>query len=201
MAEIQTQGTGEVERIADRASIQVSFARHGKDRASAVSALTERIGAVEVLLERDGVRVRGRRFSVQDRWEAKRRSGTVANQSYTVRVTDLTVLNELVADLVAAEPANLAGPYWELADHDEARLEAQSAAVADARRRAEGYVAALGRELGQLVRITDGMNGDGPVVRNLAMSASAGRPDIAELSLEPEAIAVTARCTMTWVIN
>ena len=195
---------GEVERIADRASIQVSFAHNGKDRTSAVAALSERVVAVEALLNRDGVRVRDRRLSVHDRWEGKRRAGAVANQSYTVRVTDLAVLNDLIADLVTVEPADLSGPSWELADHDEAQLEAQSAAVWDARRRAEGYVAALGRELGDLVRITDGATGHSPMAfgaRTVAMGASMGRPDIAELSLEPQPVTVTAVCTMTWMIN
>ena len=203
MAEIETYGTGEVERIADRASIQLAFARDGKNRASAVSALTERIGAVEELLDRDGVQVRDRRLSVHDRWEGKRRAGAVATQSYHVRITDLAVLNDLVADLVAAEPADLSGPNWELAEHDEARLEAQGAAVADARRRAEGYAVALGRELGELVRISDGASNHGPVAyaaRAMSFAESAGRPDIAQLSLEPEPVSVTAMCTMTWTI-
>jgi hypothetical protein len=185
--------------------MQVSFAQNGKDRASTVSALTERIGAVEALLDRDGVQVRDRRLSVNDRWDGKRRSGVVASQSYTVRITDLAVLNDLVADLVTVEPTHLNGPHWELTDQDEAQLEAQSAAVADARSRAEGYAVALGRELGELVRITDGASSHGAIAlssRAVSMSASVsvGRPDISELSLEPQLVAVTVMCTMTWTI-
>lgn len=200
MAEIETHGTGQVERIADRAVIQLSFAQTGKDRTSAVSALTERIGAVEAVLGRDGVQVRDRRLSVHQ-WEGKGRAGAVAQQSYTVRISDLTALNDLIADLVTVEPSNLTGPYWELADHDGARLEAQRAAIADARGRAEGYAVALGRELGELVRITDSASNNGPVAVALGGASPAReRLNIAELSLEPEPVTVSAACTMIWTI-
>jgi uncharacterized protein YggE len=200
VAEIETHGTGQVERIADRAGMRLSFARTGRDRASAVSALSERIGAVEALLDRDGVQVRDRRLAVHDRWEAKRRAGAIAEQSYEVRITDLAALNDLIADLVAVEPTNVSGPYWELADVDEAQREAQRAAVADARQRAEGYAAALGRELGELVRIADGGGNHHMPLAFAASAASGGQAEIARLSLEPEPVSVSATCTMTWTI-
>lgn len=204
MAEVETHGTGEVERTADRAVLRVSYAEHAKDRAGAVSALTRRIAAVESALERDGVEVRDRRLSVHDRWDGKRRSGAQADQSYILRVTDLTTLNDLIAALVVVEPTNLAGPFWELADHDDATREAQREAVADATRRAEGYVDALGRRLGQLLRVSGGGGGPRPTMFAAALpggyTARSAPPDIAELSLEPQPITVTAACTITWTI-
>jgi uncharacterized protein YggE len=205
VAEVETQGTGEVEWTADRAGLQVFYAERAKDRAGAVSALTARVSAVESVLDRDGVLVRDRRLTVHDVWEGKRKSGAQASQAYTLRITDLTVLNDLIADLVVAEPVSLNGPSWELANHDGAVREAQRAAVADATRRAETYVDALGRRLGQLLRISDGPGNSQPIrfaarVAAVPLSGSAPRPDIAELSLEPEPVVVTATCTMTWTI-
>lgn len=205
MAEVETSGTGQIERTADRAVLRVFYAEHAKDRASAVSALTKRVTTVESALDRDGVQVRERQLSVQDDWDGKRRSGAQATQSYTLRITDLTILNDLIADLVVLEPANLLGPSWELTDHDDAVREAQHAAVADATRRAENYVDALGRRLGQLLRINDGPGNPQPA-RFAAQAAvrlerSAHRPDIAELSLEPQPVVVTATCTMAWTIT
>jgi uncharacterized protein YggE len=204
MAEVETHGTGQVERIADRAGLQVFYTEQAKDRASAVSTLTKRIGTVESMLERDGVQVRDRRLFVHDTWDVKRRSGAQANQSYLVRITALAVLNDLVADLVLTEPTNLRGPSWELADRDEAVRQAQQEAVADARRRAEGYVEALGRRLGPLLRITDGVAYPQPdrftmnAVRSPADAAV--RPNIAELSLEPQLVTVVTTCTTAWEI-
>lgn len=113
-------------------------------------------------------------------------------------------LNDLIAALVVVEPANLAGPFWELADHDDALRQAQHRAVADAKRRAEGYVDALGCRLGPLLRVSDSLGGPQParVTMEAAvhLAGSAYRPDIAELSLEPQPVVVTATCTMAWTI-
>ena len=205
MAEIETQGTGEVERVADRAGLHVSYTTQARDRTGAVTALTNRIGKVEPMLDRAGVQVRERQLFVHDVWDGKKRSGAQANQTYVLRVTDLAVLDDLVADLVVTEPANLHGPIWELADRDEAIRQAQRDAVADARHRAEGYVEALNARLGKLLRLTDGPAGPRPV-RFAARAAFRGaeismRPDIGELSLEPQLVTVTATCTMTWEIE
>lgn len=204
MAEVETHGTGQVEQIADQAMLRVFYAEHAKDRASAVARLTSRISTVESALARDGVQVRDRRLSVHDDWDGKSRSGAQANQSYTLRVADLTVLNDLIAALVMVEPANLAGPFWEIADHDDAVRRAQRAAVADATQRAESYAEALGCRLGQLLRVSDGLGNPQPTTvasqGAVHLARSAPRPDIAKLSLEPQLVAVTATCTMSWMI-
>jgi len=205
MAEVETYGTGHVEKIADRAGLRVSYSQQAEDRTSAVAALTERIRTVEPVLARDGVQVRDRRLSVHDVWDRKRRSGTQANQSYQVRITDLGVLNDLVADLVVTEPATLDGPLWELTDRDEAVSQGQQEAVADGKRRAEGYMAALGRRLGPLLRIADGPFPPQPgqfmpAAMSLAADATRG-PNIAELSLQPQLVTVIITCTMVWEIT
>lgn len=203
MAEVETYGTGQVERTADRAGLRAFYAEHAKDRTGATSALTNRITAVESVLRRDGVLVRERQLSVQDDWDGKRRSGARASQSYTLRVTDLTILNDLIAALVAAEPVNLQGPFWELGDHADAESQAQREAVADATRRAENYAQALGRRLGPLLRISDGQGNLRPggfSATAVHLARSAGQLNIAELSLDPQMVAVSATCTMTWTI-
>lgn len=43
MAEVQTNGMGQVERTADQASLHVSYTHQAKDRTNATSALTARI--------------------------------------------------------------------------------------------------------------------------------------------------------------
>jgi uncharacterized protein YggE len=204
MADVVVTGTGEVERLADRAAVSVAFQGNGPDRPGAVQALTTRVAAVERVLERPGVEVRSRRLSVLDNWKGSRRSGSSAVQNYELRVTDPAVLDELVGALVAAEPQWLNGPNWSLADPAEATREAQARAVADARARAEGYAAALGGRLGALVRLADG-DARGPVPGafgggyGVARSAG-GAPDISELNLTPQPVAVSASCTATWTL-
>lgn len=205
MTEVQTHGMGQVERMADQAGLHVSYTHRAKDRTNATSALTARIGTVESALTREGVQVRDRRLAVHDVWDGKRRSGAQATQSYQLRITDLAVLNDLIGDLMVTEPATLRGPFWELANPGEAERDAQRDAVRAARRRAEVYAEELGCQLGRLVTIADsGVHAHplrGAAVAMPMAAAGVGRPDIAQLSLEPQLVTVTATCTMTWEIG
>ncbi|GAA2666470.1 MULTISPECIES: SIMPL domain-containing protein [Actinosynnema] len=206
MAEVVTKGVGRVERTADRAQVDVTFEAEASTRNEAAGALAERVGRVEELLRRDGAEVRVRSLSVHDNWLGDRRAGARAQQRYVVRATDLAVLDELLSGLVAAEPAWLNGPTWELSSDVDAVTEAQQAAVADARRRAEGYAAALGARLGPLLRLADG---DGEVwaaeaARATMAYGAGGAPGepvrMEQLNLEAQQIVVTVRCSATWTL-
>ncbi|MFE2751009.1 SIMPL domain-containing protein [Actinosynnema sp. NPDC059335] len=206
MAEVVTKGVGKVERTADRAEVQVSFETTGSTRNEAVDRLTARVAAVEPAFERPGVEVRSRQLAVHDNWDGRRRSGSRAVQNYVVRVDDVTGLDDLLGALVTAEPTWLNGPSWQLKDDADAVREAQREAVADARRRAEGYAEALGARLGPLQRLTDGDAEAWAVESHRAMAAGYGGgapgvpPQMDQLNLEAQRIAVTVRCTASWTL-
>ena len=197
-----TTGSGEVERVADEATLQLRYTGSAKDRTGAVNELAKLTKLVEPLLDRPGVTVRSRQLFVHDRWDGRRRTGAMANQSYTVLVTDVDVLNDLVGELVVAEPASLAGPAWSLADRSEPFREAQRMAVEDARERTQGYADALGWRIGALLKLEDTSGG----VRHMPFAAAMARPGsrapqeayVADLSLEPQLVTVPANCTITW---
>jgi uncharacterized protein len=202
MTELVTTGQGDVERLADQAGLTLRYTIRGKDRTTAVEALTRRIDTVEPVLARAGVTVRSRRLAVHDSWNGRHRTGASAGQAYVLLVTDVTVLNDLIGDLVSTEPSELQGPNWDLADASDARREAQRDAVADARAIAQGYADALDARLGPLLRLDDTSPGRGRSSRfaTMAMASSgAGRaPDITELALEPQPVTVSAMCSITW---
>ncbi|WP_199440491.1 SIMPL domain-containing protein [Umezawaea beigongshangensis] len=206
MAEVVTRGIGRVERTADRAQVDVSFETVGGDRDEAVTRLTEQVRAVEPLLGGDGVEVRSRTLSVHDNWDGERRAGSRAVQHYVLRVTELGELDGLLSGLVQAGPQWLNGPTWELRDDAEAVREAQGEAVANARRRAENYAAALGALLGPLQRLSDGdsdvwqaESGQPMMSRAHAGGGTAGA-DVGELNLQAQQITVTVRCTAAWTL-
>ena len=203
MAEVVTTGSGEIERVADQASLQLRYTGSAKDRTGAVNELAKVTKVVEPLLDRPGVTVRSRQLFVHDRWDGKRRTGAQANQSYDVLVTDVEVLNDLAGDLIATEPAHLIGPAWGLADRSAPFRDAQRSAVEDARDRAQGYADALGGRLGTLVKLEDGSGGVRHMpfaARDAAMSyrGAPPQPNVADLSLEPQLVTVPASCTVTW---
>jgi uncharacterized protein len=197
MAQIITHGSGEVRRIGDRARVSVVFTGRARERAAAVDALAARVAPVEAALTGAGVTVESRRLSVHDAFDGKRRSGTAADQHYSVLVTDPERLSDVIAELLVADPSALHGPSWHLGDRSGAFGEARRIAVADARAAAQGYADALAAELGPLVRLED-MSGRGAQATSLAMRHRAGAPAVAELSLVPEEVTVSATCSTTW---
>lgn len=204
MAELETMGLGEVERIADQATLHVRYVSRSKDRNAAVTALTRLVAAAEAKLDRDGVTVRSRQMTSYDTYNGNKRTGTEASQVYRLLVTDVSVLNDLLDDLVATEPAQLNSPQWSLADRSAAYRAAQAKAVEDALAVAQGYAEALGARLGALLRLEDQSPrmhspAEASISHRLSRSAStAYQPDMAELSLEPQPVTVAATCRTAW---
>lgn len=204
MAELETMGIGEVERIADQATLRVRYVSRAKERNAAVTALTRLVAAAEAKLDRDGVTVRSRQMTSYDTYNGNKRIGTEASQAYQLLVTDVGVLNDLLGDLVATEPAELNSPQWGIKDRSAAYRAAQAKAVEDALAVAQGYADALGARLGALLRLEDAS----PRVhspaeasvsyRRLSRSATAYQPDMAELSLEPQPVIIAATCKTAW---
>ncbi|MGQ0575158.1 MAG: SIMPL domain-containing protein [Pseudonocardia sp.] len=201
MATIVTEGTGRHEQLGDRAELDLAFEATGPDRTAAVGRLGERVAAAAGALEHPGLTVRHRRLWVGSRWRDDQVVGAQAGEHVALLVTDVAALEEILAALVRAEPADLHGPRWVLHDPAAARREAQRAAVADARERAEGYAEALGARLGPLVSLSDsGAHGGSPRMM-MAARAEVAAPDVRDLGLEPEPVEVVAHCTATWELT
>ena len=197
--EIVTEGSGWYEQVADRAELQVGYAGAGRDRSTAVAELGKRVAAAEPAFGLRGVSVLHRRLAVHDQWRGHRVVGCRATEDITLRLDDVGALDEVLAAVVAGEPATLNGPNWQLTDPAAVRRTAQARAVADARDRAEGYAAALTGRLGALLRLSE-VAGGGMEPRAFAMAAM-GReaaPDVRELGLEPEPVRVTVSCATSW---
>jgi uncharacterized protein YggE len=197
--EIVTEGSGWHEQVADRAELQIGYAGAGRDRSTAVAELGKRVAAAEPAFGLRGISVLHRRLAVHDQWRGNRVVGCRATEDITLRLDDVGALDEVLAAVVASEPATLNGPNWQLTDPAAARRTAQARAVADARDRAEGYAKALAGRLGALLRLSE-VAGGGMEPRAFAMAAM-GReaaPDVRELGLEPEPVRVTVRCATSW---
>lgn len=194
--EIVTEGSGSHEQLGDRAELDVNFSAVARNRSDAVRDLGRRMAAAAPALDR--LTVRHRRLRVHNEWRGNRVVGCRASEVVSLVLTDVAELEDALAALVSAEPTDLQGPRWVLADRNAAQREAQRLAVADARRRAEGYAEALGGTLGPLLRLTEVPEHAVPAAAYRVRESAA--PDVRELGLEPEAVRVTARCTTTWAL-
>lgn len=200
MTEIVTEGTGWFEQPGDRAELDVGFTATAKTRSAAVAALGRSVAAAAPALDTPGITVAHRRLRVHNEWRRDRVVGCRADEGIALVLTDVGALEAVLSALIAAEPARLDGPTWVLADPAAARREAQRRAVADARDRAEGYAAALGVQLGGLLRLTEGVDHHpvGMAMRAMAMESA---PDVRDLGLEPEPVRVTVHCTTAWEVR
>lgn len=198
--EIVTEGSGWHEQPGDQAELDMTFTATARTRSDAVRDLGRRVAVARATLDRPDLVVRHRRLWVHSEWRANRVVGCRAGEDVAVLLMDVTALEEVVAGVVAAEPTDLRGPRWVLADPAAAQREAQRRAVADARERAEGYAAALNGRLGPLRRLSEAPDHNAPVAYRMAaaMDAAESAPDVRDLGLEPEAVRVTARCTTSW---
>ncbi|GAA1879281.1 SIMPL domain-containing protein [Pseudonocardia ailaonensis] len=198
-----TEGSGWVERTADRAELGVVFDARGRTRAAAVEELGRRVARAEKALGLSGLTVRSRRLSVHTEYRSSKPSGCRASEFFQIEVDDVAVLEEALSLLLGAEPASVSGPSWSLAHPEEVVAQAQQRAVADARRRAEGYAAALGGTLGPLRRLSEAPEhgGGAPMYAMRASARAEGGPDVSDLGLEPEPVRVSARCTTSWQLN
>lgn len=201
MTEIVTEGSGWFEQTGDRAELDVGFAATAKTRGEAVAGLGRRVAAAAPALETAGLTVAHRRLWVHNEWRRDRVVGCRAGEDIALVLDDVGALEAVLSALIAAEPERLDGPRWVLADPAAARREAQRRAVADARDRAEGYAAALGRELGGLLRLTEGADHRFMAASMRTMAKDDSAPDVRDLGLEPEPVRVTVQCSTTWELG
>lgn len=197
--EIVTEGSGWHEQLGDRAGLVATFSAVARTRSDAVRDLGKQVAAATPALELPGVDVRSRRLWVHNEWRGNRVVGCRAGEHFELLVTDVTALEPALSALVGAEPTDLQGPHWTLADPTGALREAQHRAVADARTRAEGYAEALGGRLGPLLRLSEAPEHAVPVSGRAVYGVrESAAPDVRDLGLEPEPVRVTARCTTAW---
>ena len=85
----------------------------------------------------------------------ERVTGYLAGVHLTVTVVDFTVVGDLFLRLADRDMVGLDGPFWALREDSDAYRQARTAAVREARQRAEEYAAAVGSRLTGLVEIAD----------------------------------------------
>jgi hypothetical protein len=198
------------------ARVRVSVgARHG-DRAHALRELGRRVEEARAGLAGYGDAVEAVDASplwVRPQFKAgkpsERVTGYLAGMQMTVTVVDFTVVGDLLLRLADRDMVSLEGPFWALRPDSDAYRQARTAAVRDARQRAEEYAAAAGARLTGLVEITDtgpsmAENAGGPFAAGAMFHTAGARGSVAdELTFDVEPVpqtvyaSVEARFTVT----
>ena len=199
---ITVTGLGTVKSVPDEGQISLGVETEG---ATAKDALAENSARMERLLAalRDaGVKkedIRTQEVSVYPQYELEGKSakGYTARNSVLVKIRDLERAGGIL-ELAARSGANqTSGPAMSSSNREELQSKALTAAVRNARTKAEALAKAAGVGLGRVTAIVEGGGGPGPYLMEARMSAYAGKP----VPIEPGTEEIQATVTITFAIE
>lgn len=200
---ITTHGFGEVE-VAPTQAVVTAGAQVQRPAAADASAEVSRI-AEQVLarlqalgIRRQDIRTSGVQLTPvfsTPREGAPQVVGYRATYTLTVTVTDLRQVGPVIDESVKAGANQIQGVSFGLRDDTEARREALSRAVRDARDKADTIARAAGLQIKGIVQISEEFVG--MEVRGMGRAAPAA-PQTVPTPIEPGLINVTARVTIVF---
>jgi uncharacterized protein YggE len=206
---IVTTGEAIVKKAPDRAWVSIgaeSRARTAQEaqklNTDAMTAVIEKIKAAGIAA--DAIQTTGYNlqpeFDYRDGKQTLR--GYVARNQVQVRVDALATTGDVIAAAVSTGATNVSGVRFDLKDRDSVERQAISAAVRDARRRADSAASGAGVAIDRIIRIeeqrADEIDGPRPMPVQMAMRAEALQ---AAVPIEAGEIEVRARVTLTAAIK
>ena len=182
MARLTVGGQGLSSAQPDLATISLGVSSRAATAAEAMTQNAEAQNKVIEALKAEGIEARDIQTSglnlspmldYSKDGEAPRVTGYAAQNNVTVRVRDIAGLGAVLDKLVASGANEIGGINFTREDMTEAEDAARSAAVQDARRRAEIMAEAAGMRLGPLLRLSDTPVESQPVPMTRMMAAEA----------------------------
>ncbi|MBT8418675.1 MAG: SIMPL domain-containing protein [Silicimonas sp.] len=198
---VSVDGVGRVSVVPDMAVVSLGVQREARDAGSAMRAASEAMEGVLARIAEAGIApddVQTTRIGLDPRWQHSqdgsmpRVVGYVASNDLSVRVRDLSGLGVLL-DTVVSDGANtMQGLSFSVAEDAALQDEARVAAVEDAARKAGMLAEAAGATLGEVISISEGGQGGGPVPMFEAAEAMRSAVPVAAGQVD---IVVTVRAT------
>ena len=189
---------------------QVSIAAESRARTApeaqklntdAMTAVVEKIKAAGVAA--DAIQTSGYNLQPEFDYQNGKQTlrGYVARNQVQVRVDTLAKTGDVIAAAVATGATNVSGVRFDLKNRDTVEREALTAAVRDARRRADATAAGAGVQIDRVLRIEeqrDMSDGPRPMPMGLAMMKTEGAMAV---PIEAGEIEIRAHVTMTVAIK
>jgi uncharacterized protein len=204
---IVTTGEGVVKQAPDRAWVSIaaeSRARTAQEaqklNTDAMTAVVEKIKAAGVAA--DAIQTSGYNLQPEFDYQNGKQTlrGYVARNQVQVRVDTLAKTGDVIAAAVATGATNVSGVRFDLKNRDAVEREALSAAVRDARRRADATATGAGVQIDRVIRIEEQRDmSDGP--RPMPMGMAMMKAEGAAVPIEAGEIEVRARVTMVVAIR
>ncbi len=179
---ITVNGYGMVNLAPDLASISIGVHTENRDAGESVQENNQQATAVKDALTGLGVAekdISTSNFSIypQQEWNNDgERTGTlyVVDNTVNVTVRDLDSIGQILEAVVDAGANNIYGITFDVAEREAARQDAMSAAVSNARERAQTLADAAGVDIGEVQSISTYVSvSPSPMVRSYAMEEMA----------------------------
>jgi uncharacterized protein len=206
---ISISGHGEVRGTPDVASITMGVTSQAETAGAALAANTKAMQVLLATLKAAGIADKDMatsNFSVNPRYDYGKAGdqppkvvGYDVNNSVTIVVRKLDMLGALLDQAVTAGSNQIQGISFSISKPDPMLDEARKLAVADARRKAELYAAAIGAGLGDVVSIGEGANYQPPMPMVTFNRAEKAAGDAVPIAQGEQALAIDV--SMTWVLK
>jgi hypothetical protein len=198
-------GHGEARAVPDIVMLSAGVSAEAPTAAAALAANTARMQAVLMVLKKQGLPdkdVQTSNFSLSPQYangngEAPRITGYRANNQVEVRLEDVSKLGTTLDALVAAGANQMNGVRFSIRDDADLLAQARTAAVAEARLKAETFAKAAGVSLGPILSI--GENGNESPHPVYAAAPMLMRANAVPVALGEQS--VTADVTIAWEIK
>lgn len=212
IATISLTGSGNVTAAPDIAVVTSGVVSQAKTAREALDANTSAMTSLIEEIKSSGIEgrdVQTSGFSISPRyaqmrnnsgnWQEDRKIvGYEVNNGVSVRVRDLSNLGTLLDAMVTKGANQINGINFIVSDADERRDEARSAAVADARRKAELYAKAAGVRLGRVISIREnGISRPQPMMLERSKFAA----DAAPVPIEAGEETLRVQVSVTWQLD
>lgn len=196
-AKIHVVGKGQVSVAPDMAVVTMGVTREAKTAREALSANTEAMAAVLSSMQKAGIAERDLQtsnFSIQPRYDYKKRSssgqqeqpiilGYIVRNTLTVRIRDLEAVGDVLDASVSLGVNDGGNLQFTNDDPTDAINQARTKAMKDAIAKAKTLTDAAEVKLGNILEITEGNAGGGPVpiarARTMEMSAASAPVPVA----------------------
>jgi len=160
---ITVSGEGTVAATPDSAVIRLGVSSQGKTARGASDANAKEMTAVLAAIKDTGVAERDIQttsLTLQPQYEQNKTGtphliGFQANNQVTVKIRDIANLPTVLDRAIAAGANEMSGVEFVVSEHAKLLDKARTAAIADARRKAELYAAAAGMKVGRVMAISD----------------------------------------------
>jgi len=205
---VSVVGVGIVPLEPDMAVLNVGVRSEFKDISKAMEHNADKIEAVRqslLALDMAPADIQTRHFSIfsQEIYNPIPDTDTVSyvvENTVSVMVRDMDRLGEVLAAVVEAGANMILGVTFDIADGDTYFLEAQIAAIEDARQQAEAVAEAAGVELGELMTIDVSEGFSSSPVR-MTMEAAAASPQGGDVPISDGMIHFTAIAAVSFEIK